>query len=70
MITRGNQQELTIDPGTYSFDIDGYPFDPKVSGVQLLFPEFFAYSTDRNGNTNIIVESTVYTIFPIGKGHF
>jgi hypothetical protein len=31
MITRGNQQELKLDPGTYSVDLDGYIFDANVS---------------------------------------
>jgi hypothetical protein len=31
MITRGNQQELKLDPGTYSLDLDGYIFDANVS---------------------------------------
>jgi len=31
MITRGNQQELKLDPGSYSLDLDGYTFDANVS---------------------------------------
>ena len=30
MITCGNQQELKLDPGSYSFDPDGYTFDANV----------------------------------------
>jgi hypothetical protein len=35
MITRGNQQELKLDPGTYSLDLDGYTFDANVSFFKL-----------------------------------
>ena len=31
MITRGHQQDLTLDPGTYSADIDGNVFNASVS---------------------------------------
>jgi hypothetical protein len=31
MITRGNKQELKLDPGSYSLDLDGYTFDANVS---------------------------------------
>jgi hypothetical protein len=31
MITRGDQQELKLDPGTYSLDLDGDTFDANVS---------------------------------------
>jgi hypothetical protein len=31
MITSGHQQDLTLDPGTYSVDPDGYTFNATVS---------------------------------------
>ena len=31
MITRGHQQDLILDPGTYSADIDGNVFNASVS---------------------------------------
>jgi hypothetical protein len=31
MITRGNQQDLQLDPGTYSVDPDENSFDANVS---------------------------------------
>ena len=31
IITRGNQQDLLLDPGTYSVDLDENSFDPSVS---------------------------------------
>jgi hypothetical protein len=31
MITRGHEQDLTLDPGTYSVDPDGYAFNATVS---------------------------------------
>ena len=31
MITRGHQQDLYLDPGTYSADIDGNVFNASVS---------------------------------------
>jgi REJ domain len=68
MITRGNQQELKLDPGSYSLDLDGYTFDATVSLKLNLFQ--FIYFVNRNGNMNIIVEYMVYIIFQIFKVHF
>jgi hypothetical protein len=31
MITRGHQQDLTLDPGTFSVDPDGYGLNESVS---------------------------------------
>ena len=31
MITRGHGQDLTLDPGTYSVDLDGNAFNASVS---------------------------------------
>jgi len=31
MITRGNQQDLKLDPGTFSIDPNGYTFNATVS---------------------------------------
>ena len=36
MITRGHQQDLTLDPGTYSADIDGNVFNASVSERTLI----------------------------------
>jgi hypothetical protein len=47
MITSGHQQDLTLDPGTYSVDPDGYTFNATVSHycfnlfvIQLLFTNY------------------------------
>jgi len=31
MITRGNQQDFKLDPGTFSIDPNGYTFNATVS---------------------------------------
>lgn len=31
IITRGNQQNLKLNPGIFSINLDGYPFDATVS---------------------------------------
>ena len=31
MVTRGHEQDLTLDPGSYSVDLDGYSFNASVS---------------------------------------
>ncbi len=30
-ITHGNQQDLKLDPGSFSIDVDGYTVNPNVS---------------------------------------
>lgn len=37
MITRGYQQDLTLDPGTFSLNPDGYIFNATVSSSRLFF---------------------------------
>jgi hypothetical protein len=59
MITRGNQQELKFDPGTFSIDLDGYPFDANVNPNSFFRIHFFLF-THRIGNMNIIVEYMIY----------
>ena len=35
MITRGYEQDLTLDPGSYSVDLDGYALNASVSRESL-----------------------------------
>jgi hypothetical protein len=37
MITTGHQQNLLLDPGNYSIDPDGYPFNATVSEIGFEF---------------------------------
>jgi len=37
MITTGYQQNLLLDPGNYSIDPDGYPFNATVSKIEFEF---------------------------------
>ena len=44
MITRGSQQDLLLDPGTFSIDLDEDTFDASVSVNDFsenLFDDFF-----------------------------
>ena len=64
MITRGYDQNLTLDPGSFSVDLDGNVFNASVSNnwmISLRFLFFFC----RIGSINIIVESTVSIVSPI-----
>ena len=64
MITRGHQQDLTLDPGTYSVDLDGNVFNASVS--DKVFPRDECSScltVDRTGSMSTIVESTVCRTF-------
>jgi hypothetical protein len=36
MITRGHEQDLTLDPGTFSIDLDGNPFNASVRHRDLI----------------------------------
>ena len=68
MITRGSQQDLLFDPGTFSIDLDENSFDPTVNINDFtlnLFDIFFSIQLFRNGTTNIIVDSIVHLIFQI-----
>jgi hypothetical protein len=40
MITRGHQQDLILNPGTYSVDLDGNTFNASVSHTQLYFSAY------------------------------
>ena len=64
MITRGYQQDLLLDPGTYSLDPDQTTFNATVSRSHSS-DSFDWYSFDRIGNTLTIVESMIAMIFPI-----
>ena len=69
MITRGSQQDLQFNPGRYSIDPDENIFNATVSlneDPSYLFLSLF----NRIGYMNIIVESMVYTCFPICKVHY
>ena len=67
MITRGYEQNLTLDPGTYSVDRDGNAFNASVSDEvrreQLSFNSLSI--PHRTGSINTIVGSTACRIFQI-----
>ena len=74
MITRGHQQDLILDPGTYSADPDGYIFNATVNHYyfNLSFNHCISllFNIDRIGNMNIIVEFMVFIIFLIFLVHY
>jgi hypothetical protein len=69
MITRGYQQDLLLDPGTYSVDPDSTTFNASVSFNKVIFILLF-FQFDRIGNMNTIVESMAFMIFQIFKEYF
>ena len=65
MITRGSQQDLLLDPGTFSIDLDEDSFDASVSVNDFsenLFDDIFV-SNHRNGTTIIIVDCMAHLTF-------
>jgi hypothetical protein len=62
MITSGHEQDLKLDPGTYSVDLDENKFNASVSNIynMNLHLIVFDFVFDRIGNMNIIVEFMVY----------
>ena len=40
MVTRGHEQDLTLDPGSYSVDLDGYAFNASVSAQPRRYHHF------------------------------
>jgi hypothetical protein len=65
MINRGHQQDLTLDPGTFSVDPDSETFNASVSHpvsftLTLLLLNSFIH---RTGIISTIVESMIATIF-------
>jgi hypothetical protein len=58
VVTSGHEQDLKLDPGNFSMDPDGYPFNTSVcysfySRLNLSFKLFFCY---RIGSIHIFVE--------------
>jgi hypothetical protein len=37
MVTSGHEQDLKLDPGTFSIDPDGYPFNASVCYNEFIF---------------------------------
>ena len=64
MITRGYEQDLILDPGTYSIDPDRNIFNATVSSPCFIFLSSSSFSI-RIGYTNITVESMAILFFPI-----
>ncbi len=64
MITRGYQQDLLLDPGTFSIDPDATIFNASVSFL-LTNKSYFVLLSDRIGTIIIIVEFMVFMIFQI-----
>lgn len=69
MITRGNNQDLLLDPGTFSVDPDEDFFDASVSEQNFDDSRQF-FLNFRNGNMSIIVDFMAYTTSPIFKVHY
>jgi type IV secretory pathway VirB3-like protein len=69
MITHGNQQDLLLDPGSFSIDPDEDSFDPTVN-IDEFENSFLLFLYFRNGNIHIIVDFMVYIIFPIYKVYY
>jgi hypothetical protein len=61
MVTRGREQDLTLDPGTYSADIDGNIFNASVSEEVSLLDSFLL--ARRTGSISTIVASMACQIF-------
>lgn len=68
MITRGYEQDFTLDPGTFSLDPDGDIFNATVSSARFFY--CWQVSFCRIGNINITVESTVILYFLTSTAHF
>ena len=63
MITRGHEQDLTLDPGRYSVDLDGSAFNAKVSVVTPSSVPAHISSIRRTGSMNTTAASTVCPTF-------
>jgi hypothetical protein len=62
MITRGEQQDLQLNPGLYSVDLDENQFNASVNPPPVSF-SFDGLMNYRIGLTNTIVESTACQVF-------
>lgn len=62
MITTGYDQNLQLNPGLYSIDTDGYPFNASVNLFLFQFIDILSFHL-RIGNTLIFVESMAYRVF-------
>ena len=58
MITSGADQDLQLNPGLYSLDLDGKQFNASVNPSSLRLSVDHSSLDCRIGCTNIIVEST------------
>ena len=63
MITSGFQQDLRLDPGTYSIDPDRVTFDSTVNFQLILI--LIIFKIHRNGFINIFVEFIQHSNFRI-----
>ena len=61
-ITLGYEQDLILDPGTYSVDLDGTAFNASVSVSSSDFISMHLYFR-RTGVISTTVASTTYSIF-------
>ncbi len=64
MITRGYQQDLLLDPGTFSVDPDATIFNASVSFL-VINKSYSVLLSNRIGTIIIIVEFMVFMIFQI-----
>jgi hypothetical protein len=69
MITSGHDQDLILDPGTLSIDLDGYIFNTTVNSYHFYFFQIILCSFHRIGFMNIIVEFMVFIHFPTSTVH-
>ena len=68
MITRGHQQNLFLDPGTFSVDPDATIFNASVS-VNICNNSYVVLRFDRTGTISIIVEFILGINFQILLDH-
>ena len=62
MVTHSFNQNLTLDPGTYTIDPDTYSFNASVCNM-IVNESMIRHSSSRTGIIAITVVSTVYMIF-------
>ena len=70
MITSGSKQNLELNPGLYSVDLDGYEFRADVKLIMNFIFGWLIRFLSRIGTINTIVEFMDFQIFQISKAHY
>ena len=70
MITRGAEQDLLLDPGSYSVDPDASSFDASVNKSTYMRKKIAFSVHFRIGFTIITVEYMGFLIFQVFQAHY